>query len=65
MSGIPAVSLRRLGLWAPDGLECPEGGQHQCLEPQVIIAAASEDGGVAICRKCGQGVRLEPLQRRA
>jgi transcription elongation factor Elf1 len=55
------VSLSKLGLVAPDGLDCPDGGLHHVSEAAVIIAAA-HDGGEARCRKCGQRVELRPIR---
>lgn len=51
------MSLSRLGLIAPDGLFCPEGGTHEVLEPELQIAAA-EGGGSPVCTKCGRRVYL-------
>jgi transcription elongation factor Elf1 len=55
------VSLSKLGLMAPDGLDCPEGGLHHVSESAVIIAAA-HDGGMARCRKCGERVELRAIR---
>jgi hypothetical protein len=53
----PGVSLAKLGLVALDGLQCPAGGQHHVLEPELLIAAAA-GGGEPRCQKCGQPVAL-------
>jgi hypothetical protein len=53
----PGVSLSKLGLVAVDGLECPEGGLHHVLEPELVIAAA-EGQGAPRCQRCGQTVEL-------
>jgi transcription elongation factor Elf1 len=54
------LSLRTLGLIAPDGLACPQGGSHQVLEPELQIAAAA-GGGIVRCQQCGQEIELRPL----
>lgn len=51
------VSLSKLGLVAVDGLECPHGGAHHVLEPELIIAAG-QGGGSPLCQKCKQPVQL-------
>jgi hypothetical protein len=51
------VSLSKLGLIAPDGLFCPEGGAHEVLEPELQIVA-SEGGGHVLCQKCHRRVYL-------
>jgi hypothetical protein len=58
------LSLKSLGLFAPDGLECVEGGTHAILEPelQVAVADAHTDGMADVkCQKCGQPVDLRRL----
>lgn len=57
MSEPEGVSLARLGLMARDGLQCPEGGAHHVLWPEVEIAAA-EGGGEPVCQKCHRPVAL-------
>jgi hypothetical protein len=60
-----SLSLKTLGLWAPDGLQCAEGGTHAILEPelQVAVADALTDGMADVkCQKCGQPVDLRPLR---
>jgi hypothetical protein len=56
----PGVSLRSLNLMAPDGLECPEGGMHHILEPELLVAAG-DMGGTVRCQKCGGTVELRSL----
>jgi hypothetical protein len=56
----PGVSLRSLGLTAPDGLVCPEGGYHHILEPELIIVSA-RGGGTVRCQKCAAEVELRSL----
>jgi hypothetical protein len=51
------VSLSRLGLIAPDGLACPEGGAHEVLEPELQIAAG-DGGGHVLCLKCHRRIYL-------
>ena len=60
------LSLKTLGLFAPDGLECAEGGTHAILEPelQVAVADAHADGMADVrCQKCGQPVDLRLLSQ--
>ena len=57
MSDAPGVSLSKLGLIATNGLECPLGGAHHVLEPELVIAAA-EGGGSPRCQRCNQPVEL-------
>lgn len=60
------LSLKSLGLFAPDGLDCTAGGTHAILEPELQIAvnAAHADGAADVkCRKCGQPVDLRPLHQ--
>lgn len=54
------MSLKSLGLTAPGGLVCPEGGYHHILEPEVIIASA-HGGGLVRCQKCGAEIELRSL----
>ena len=64
MSEPPGLSLKQLGVWAPNGLDCPEGGLHHVPGASVMRAAARApaEGGVLItCLKCQQDVLLEPL----
>jgi hypothetical protein len=51
------VSLGKLGLVAVDGLDCPEGGLHHVLEPELIIAAGA-GRGAPLCQKCREQVHL-------
>ena len=51
-------SLAKLGLVAVNGLECPQGGAHEVLEPELLIAAG-EGGGSPRCMKCKQLVYLQ------
>jgi hypothetical protein len=58
------VSLRSMGLYAPDGLACVEGGFHAVLEPDLQIASAeavAEGMADVRCLKCGEPVDLRPL----
>lgn len=60
------VSLQSLGLYAPNGLECPEGGYHAILEPelQIAVADALADGMTDVrCQKCGEPVDLRPVHQ--
>jgi hypothetical protein len=57
----PGVSLRQHGLTAPDGLDCIEGGLHHVQESAVIMAAVA-GGGNPQCLKCGEVVRLVPIE---
>lgn len=57
MSEPQGVSLSKLGLVAVDGLECPEGGLHNVLEPELIIAAGA-GRGAPVCQKCKEQVHL-------
>lgn len=57
--GIPAVSLKKLGLQARE-LECPAGGQHH-VPTQGVIACASVGGGLEPCLKCKETVVLDPI----
>ena len=56
----PGVSLKKLGLVAPGGLTCPNGGYHHILEPELIIVA-SRHGGSVRCQKCGADIELRSL----
>lgn len=58
--GRPGVSLSKLGLYAPGGLECSAGGLHHVQEGAVVMAAA-RGSGLATCLKCGDPVALEAL----
>lgn len=56
-------SLRELGLRAPDGLDCPLGGTHRVLEPelQVALSEALDKGSTTVrCQRCGAEVELVP-----
>jgi hypothetical protein len=58
------ASLRELGVFAPDGLDCPEGGTHATLEQALQVASfdALNDGVADVrCEKCGQPVELRPI----
>jgi hypothetical protein len=60
------VSLQSLGLYAPDGLSCAEGGNHAILEPelQIAVADALADGITDVkCQKCGEPVELRPAHQ--
>jgi hypothetical protein len=64
MSKPLATSLRTLGVFAPDGLDCPEGGTHAALEQALQVASfdALNDGMADVrCEKCGQAVDLRPI----
>jgi hypothetical protein len=59
-----SLSLKTLGLYAPDGLECAEGGTHAILEPELQVAVADvlADGAADVrCQKCGGPVDLRRL----
>jgi hypothetical protein len=61
-----SLSLKSLGLWAPGGLQCAEGGTHAILEPelQIAVADALSDGMADVrCQKCGEPVDLRPLHQ--
>lgn len=61
-----SVSLKELGLWAPYGLACIEGGTHAILEPELEIAVADarNDGMADVkCQKCGTPVDLRPVNQ--
>lgn len=65
MTDPEGVSLKALGLQAPDGLECPAGGQHHILQPDLQVAIADvRDAGIGRvrCEKCGGLVDLLPLR---
>jgi len=58
------ASLKALGLYAPDGLDCAEGGLHHVLEPelQVAVGDVADAGSTKVrCQKCGQAVELRSL----
>lgn len=58
------MSLRSLGLFAPDGLDCPDGGTHAILEPELQIAVkeAHDVGRADVkCQRCGALVDLRPM----
>lgn len=55
----PGVSLKRLGLKAPGGLDCPAGGLHHILIPE--LRGVQAHGGHVTCVKCGQRVRIAKL----
>jgi hypothetical protein len=60
------ISLQSLGLYAPDGLDCAEGGTHAILEPelQIAVADALADGITDVrCQKCGEPVELRPVHQ--
>jgi|1185.fasta_scaffold1123035_2 hypothetical protein len=59
MSDSQHVSLKTFGLRA-DTLACPAGGNHDVPEEAVRSAAGS--GGVVVCVKCGNAVRLTSLR---
>lgn len=56
----PVVSLKSLNLKVADGLDCPKGGLHDCIERHVQQVAV-KGGGTVLCVKCRGMLDLVPV----